>query len=128
MSQIPKQLLRYCPPGICPEDVWRGLGIRQSPGWVIATSVGDPNADLYLLFRWEMYMRHDPVSHRTFPRAECQWLTNPQEPVSQSSYLRPSIRTLHLLYRLAGQRLISQNAMLTTLLSARSPVPTTEEL
>nr|XP_031861389.1 uncharacterized protein CI109_002993 [Kwoniella shandongensis]KAA5528461.1 hypothetical protein CI109_002993 [Kwoniella shandongensis] len=38
---IPKQLVRYVPPGVCPEDVWRGIGIRQSPGW-------------------EMYMRHDP--------------------------------------------------------------------
>ncbi|WWC91029.1 uncharacterized protein L201_005969 [Kwoniella dendrophila CBS 6074] len=38
---IPKQLVRYVPPGVCPEDVWRGLGIRQSPGW-------------------EMYMRHEP--------------------------------------------------------------------
>ncbi|GFZ47197.1 hypothetical protein JCM24511_04940 [Saitozyma sp. JCM 24511] len=41
---IPKQLLRYCPPGICTEDQWRGLGIRQSPGW-------------------EMYMRHEPEPH-----------------------------------------------------------------
>lgn len=38
---IPKQLCRYCPPGICEESIWRGLGIRQSPGW-------------------EMYMRHAP--------------------------------------------------------------------
>ncbi|ORX39274.1 regulatory subunit of cyclin-dependent kinase [Kockovaella imperatae] len=41
---IPKPLLRFTPPGVCPEDVWRGLGIRQSPGW-------------------EMYMRHDPEPH-----------------------------------------------------------------
>ncbi|KAK4685366.1 cyclin-dependent kinase regulatory subunit CKS1, partial [Tremellales sp. Uapishka_1] len=34
-------MVRYLPPGICPEDIWRGIGIRQSPGW-------------------EMYMRHDP--------------------------------------------------------------------
>ncbi|KAK1922708.1 regulatory subunit of cyclin-dependent kinase [Papiliotrema laurentii] len=45
---IPKQLVRYVPPGICSEDIWRGLGIRQSPGW-------------------EMYMRHDPEPVRVVP-------------------------------------------------------------
>lgn len=30
--QIPKELLRFCPPGICSEEEWRGLGIRQSLG------------------------------------------------------------------------------------------------
>ncbi|KAI9636907.1 uncharacterized protein MKK02DRAFT_33989 [Dioszegia hungarica] len=40
---LPKQLLRFCPPGVCSEETWRALGIRQSPGW-------------------EMYMRHDPAA------------------------------------------------------------------
>ncbi|WVQ81403.1 hypothetical protein IAT38_003527 [Cryptococcus sp. DSM 104549] len=38
---IPKPLVRYIPSGVCAEEVWRGIGIKQSPGW-------------------EMYMRHDP--------------------------------------------------------------------
>nr|ODN90453.1 hypothetical protein L203_01562 [Cryptococcus depauperatus CBS 7841]ODO03764.1 hypothetical protein L204_00103 [Cryptococcus depauperatus CBS 7855] len=38
---IPKPLVRFIPPGICAEEIWRGIGIKQSPGW-------------------EMYMRHDP--------------------------------------------------------------------
>lgn len=29
---LPKQLLRFCPPGVCSEETWRALGIRQSPG------------------------------------------------------------------------------------------------
>lgn len=41
--QLPKGLTKFVPSGVLPEDVWRGLGIRQSPGW-------------------EMYMRHEPVS------------------------------------------------------------------
>lgn len=36
-SQIPKQLLRFVPPGVCPEDVWRSIGIKQSPGSVVLT-------------------------------------------------------------------------------------------
>ncbi|WOO84853.1 Cyclin-dependent kinases regulatory subunit [Vanrija pseudolonga] len=39
--QLPKPLAKFVPPGILAEEVWRGLGIRQSPGW-------------------EMYMRHEP--------------------------------------------------------------------
>ncbi|KAL1407527.1 hypothetical protein Q8F55_006960 [Vanrija albida] len=38
---LPKPLAKFVPPGILAEEVWRGLGIRQSPGW-------------------EMYMRHEP--------------------------------------------------------------------
>ncbi|WVQ74476.1 hypothetical protein IAR50_004077 [Cryptococcus sp. DSM 104548] len=38
---VPKPLVRFIPPGICAEEVWRGIGIKQSPGW-------------------EMYMRHEP--------------------------------------------------------------------
>ncbi|AAW43955.1 expressed protein [Cryptococcus deneoformans JEC21] len=41
---IPKPLVRFIPPGVCAEEVWRGIGIRQSPGW-------------------EMYMRHEPEPH-----------------------------------------------------------------
>ncbi|ODN76839.1 hypothetical protein L202_05433 [Cryptococcus amylolentus CBS 6039] len=38
---VPKPLVRFIPPGVCAEEVWRGIGIKQSPGW-------------------EMYMRHEP--------------------------------------------------------------------
>ncbi|KAL7421084.1 Cyclin-dependent kinases regulatory subunit (Cell division control protein cks1) [Cryptotrichosporon argae] len=38
---LPKALVKFCPPGVLSEDVWRGLGVRQSLGW-------------------EMYMRHEP--------------------------------------------------------------------
>lgn len=41
--QLPKQLWKFVPSGVLPEETWRSLGIRQSPGW-------------------EMYMRHGPVS------------------------------------------------------------------
>ncbi|GAA5990806.1 hypothetical protein JCM10908_000025 [Rhodotorula pacifica] len=31
---LPKALAKYLPPkGVVSEDEWRGLGIRQSPGW-----------------------------------------------------------------------------------------------
>lgn len=46
--QLPKGLVKFVPKGVLAEDVWRGLGIRQSPGW-------------------EMYMRHEPVRHPTSP-------------------------------------------------------------
>lgn len=42
MTQLPKQLWKFVPSGVLPEETWRSLGIRQSPGW-------------------EMYMRHGPV-------------------------------------------------------------------
>ncbi|GAA5880105.1 hypothetical protein JCM16303_001215 [Sporobolomyces ruberrimus] len=42
---VPKALVKYLPSGrLAEEDEWRGLGIRQSPGW-------------------EMYMIHDPEPH-----------------------------------------------------------------
>ncbi|BEI85824.1 hypothetical protein CcaverHIS002_0601110 [Cutaneotrichosporon cavernicola] len=41
---LPKALTKFVPSGVLSEDVWRGLGIRQSPGW-------------------EMYMRHEPEPH-----------------------------------------------------------------
>ncbi|TXT09103.1 hypothetical protein VHUM_02577 [Vanrija humicola] len=44
IRQLPKPLAKFVPPGILAEEVWRGLGIRQSPGW-------------------EMYMRHEPFQH-----------------------------------------------------------------
>lgn len=43
VPQLPKQLWKFVPAGVLPEETWRSLGIRQSPGW-------------------EMYMRHGPVS------------------------------------------------------------------
>lgn len=44
-AQLPKEIAKFVPAGILAEDVWRGLGIRQSPGW-------------------EQYLRHEPVSYR----------------------------------------------------------------
>ncbi|KAL7414766.1 cyclin-dependent kinase regulatory subunit CKS1 [Mrakia frigida] len=41
---LPKQLVKFLPPGIATEDEWRGCGIRQSAGW-------------------EMYLRHEPEPH-----------------------------------------------------------------
>ncbi|RSH86636.1 uncharacterized protein EHS24_004907 [Apiotrichum porosum] len=38
---LPKEIAKFVPAGILAEDVWRGLGIRQSPGW-------------------EQYLRHEP--------------------------------------------------------------------
>ncbi|KAH8086393.1 cyclin-dependent kinase regulatory subunit CKS1 [Filobasidium floriforme] len=41
---IPKALVKYLPPGVTSEAEWRGIGIRQSAGWV-------------------MYLRHAPEPH-----------------------------------------------------------------
>lgn len=42
--RLPKQLVKFLPPGIAKEEEWRGIGVRQSAGW-------------------EMYMRHEPEPH-----------------------------------------------------------------
>ncbi|GHJ88274.1 hypothetical protein NliqN6_4676 [Naganishia liquefaciens] len=41
---LPKPLVKFLPAGIASEDEWRGIGVRQSPGW-------------------QMYMRHEPEPH-----------------------------------------------------------------
>ena len=46
---VPRPMVRFVPPGVLMEETWRALGIKQSPGW-------------------EMYMRHDPVSHSWYRR------------------------------------------------------------
>ncbi|EKD02850.1 hypothetical protein A1Q2_02794 [Trichosporon asahii var. asahii CBS 8904] len=56
---LPKQLWKFVPSGVLPEETWRSLGIRQSPGW-------------------EMYMRHGPEPHvLLFRRPKDYDLLNP---------------------------------------------------
>ncbi|KAA1122559.1 hypothetical protein PGTUg99_037791 [Puccinia graminis f. sp. tritici] len=55
---LPKQLVKYLPTDrLALEEEWRGLGIRQSPGW-------------------EHYMRHAPEPHVLLFKREKDYQTN----------------------------------------------------